>query len=174
MESSILKRFKSLNSDKDYPSNLGKFWSEDEETLLLEELYTNIDIETIARNHERTIGGINARRKQIAYTMYQNNSSMESIIKWTRLDEEFIKQIIEKKSGGKPIKITRIKDDTPREEEIEGEDCNSINNRLKSINYDIVGMKKDIATMKRDVKGLKITMNDMFEMMRSFCEIKDV
>jgi hypothetical protein len=166
----MLKRFKSLNPDKDYPSNLGKVWSEDEETLLLEELYTNIDIETIARNHERTIGGINARRKQIAYNMYQNNSSMETIVKWTRLDEEFIKQIIEKRS----IKITRIKDDTPIEEEGECEDSSSINNRLKSINYDIVGMKKDIVTMKRCVKELKITMNDMFEMMRSFCEIKDV
>jgi hypothetical protein len=37
-----------------------------------------------------------------------------------------------------------------------------------------VGMKKDIMTMKRDMKELKITINDMFEMMRSFYEIKDV
>jgi hypothetical protein len=181
MDSPMLKRLKSQNPDKEYPSNLGKAWDVDEEALLLEELYNNIDIETIARNHERTIGGINSRRSQIAYNMYLNNSSMESIIKWTRLDEKYIKQIIEKKSGGKsvkikknkPVKITETKDDTSREEENVSEDDNSVSNRLNSINYDIVGMKKDIMTMKRDMKELKITMNDMFEMMRSFYEIKD-
>jgi hypothetical protein len=94
MESRMLKTLKFRNPDKEYPSNLGKAWGEDEETLLIEELYSNIDIETIARNHDRTIGGINSRRSQIAYNMYLNNSSMESIIKWTRLDEKYIKQII--------------------------------------------------------------------------------
>lgn len=182
MDSSMLKMLKSRNPDKEYPTNLGKAWGEDEETLLLEELYNNIDIEIIARNHERTIGGINSRRRQIAYNMYLNNSSIESIIKWTKLDEECIKQIIEKKSGVKsvkikkdrPIKITEIRDDNAREEGDVGEDNNDVSNRLNSINYDIVGMKKDIMTMKRDIKELKITINDMFEMMRSFYEIKDV
>jgi hypothetical protein len=173
MESSMLKMLKSQNPDKEYPSNLGKAWSEDEETLLIEELYSNIDIETIARNHERTIGGINSRRRQIAYNMYLNNSSMESIIKWTKLDEECIKQIIEKKSGDKPVKITKVKDDNMIKEEVVDEDNNSVSNRLDSINLDIADMKKDIMTMKRDMKQLKITMNDMFEMMRSFYEIKD-
>jgi hypothetical protein len=182
MESSILKKVKSQNQDKEYSSNLGKAWGEDEETLLLEELYTNIDIEIIARNHERTIGCINSRRRQIAYNMYLNNSSMELIIKWTKLDEECIKQIIEKKSGvksvkikkDKSIKITGIRDDTSIEEEYVDQEDNRVSNRLNSINCDIVGMKKDIMIMKRDMKELKITINDMFEMMRSFYEIKDV
>jgi len=177
----MLKMLKSQNPDKEYPSNLGKAWSEDEETLLIEELYSNIDIETIARNHERTIGGINSRRRQIAYNMYLNNSSMESIIKWTKLDEECIKQIIEKKSEDKtvkikkdkPVKITKVKDDNMIKEEVVDEDNNSVSNRLDSINLDIADMKTDIMTIKRDMKQLKITMNDMFEMMRSFYEIKD-
>jgi hypothetical protein len=181
MESSMLKMLKSQNPDKEYPSNLGKAWDEDEESLLIEELYSNMDIETIARNHNRTMGGINSRRRLIAYNMYLNNSTMESIIKWTKLDEECIKQIIEKKSGNnsvkikkdKPIKIKKVKDDNVIGEEVINEDNNIVSSRLDSINYDIVGIKKDIMTMKRDMKELKITMNDMFEMMRSFYEIKD-
>ena len=182
MDSPMLKMLKSQNPDKEYPSNLGKAWDVDEEAILLEELYTNIDIEIIARNHKRTIGGINSRRRQIAYNMYLNNSSMESIIKWTKLDEECIKQIIEKKSGNKPLKIkkdkplkiTKIKDDSAIDEEVVNEDNINVSNRLNSINLDIVDMKKDIISMKRDMKQLKITMNDMFEMMRTFYEIKDV
>jgi hypothetical protein len=174
MDSSMLKMLKSQNPDKEYPSNLGKAWDVDEEAILLEELYTNIDIEIIARNHKRTIGGINSRRRQIAYNMYLNNSSTEAIIKWTKLDEECIKQIIEKKSGNKPLKITKIKDDSAIDEEVVNEDNINVSNRLNSINLDIVDMKKDIISMKRDMKQLKITMNDMFEMMRTFYEIKDV
>ena len=58
------------NEDKEYPSNMGQKWSDDEETLLLEELNNNIDIEKIAQKHSRTIGGINSRRQEIAYKMY--------------------------------------------------------------------------------------------------------
>jgi len=152
--------------ESQYPDK-GKLWSEDEESLLIEELYNNIDVETIARNHGRTIGGIISRRSKIAYNMYLNNSTMETIIKWTKLDEKSINQIIKKKSGSKsvtikenkPIKISKNDDN---------EDDNSVNTHLTLIIEDISNMKKDIMTMKKDMKTLKITM------MRSFCEIKDV
>ena len=63
---------------------------DEEETLLLEELSKNIDIQLIAQFHNRTIGGINARRREIAYKLYSNNTSMEDIILKTKLDEEMI------------------------------------------------------------------------------------
>ena len=73
MDSPMLKMLKSQNPDKEYPSNIGLKWFEDEETILLEELKKNTDIEIIAQNHNRTRGGINSRRKEIAYKMYLKN-----------------------------------------------------------------------------------------------------
>ena len=67
------------NEDKEYPSNMGQKWSDEEETLLLEELNNNIDIEIIAQKHNRTIGGINSRRQEIAYKMYLKNVTIEKI-----------------------------------------------------------------------------------------------
>jgi len=58
------------NEDKEYPSNMGQKWNDEEEKLLLQELNDNIDIEIIAQKHNRTIGGINSRRREIAYKMY--------------------------------------------------------------------------------------------------------
>ena len=57
------------NEDKEYPSNMGQKWSNEEEILLLEELNNNIDIGIIAQKHNRTIGGINSRSKKIANKM---------------------------------------------------------------------------------------------------------
>ena len=45
-------------------------WTDEEETLLLEELNKNIDIETISQTHNRTIGGINSPHREILYKMY--------------------------------------------------------------------------------------------------------
>jgi hypothetical protein len=56
------------NEDREYPSNMGQKWSDDEEILLLEELNNNIDIEIIAQNHNRTIGGIINKKDYIELT----------------------------------------------------------------------------------------------------------
>ena len=90
MDSPMLQRLKMENPDKEYPSNIGLTWFEDEETILLEELNKNIDIETISQKHKRTIGGINARRREIAYKMYLKNISIEEITEKTKLDAETI------------------------------------------------------------------------------------
>ena len=94
MESSMLKMIKLQNPDKEYPSNLGKKWSEEEETTLLDALNKNINIEIIAQNHNRTKGGIYSRCQHIAYKMYLKNISIEEIIEKTKLDEKRIKKII--------------------------------------------------------------------------------
>jgi hypothetical protein len=56
-----------INPEKEYPSNMGQKWTDEEETLLLKELNENVDIETISQTHNRTTGGINSRRREIAY-----------------------------------------------------------------------------------------------------------
>lgn len=82
-----------------YPLNMGQKWGDEEEILLLEELNNNIDIEIIAQKHNRTIGGINSRRREIAYKMYLKNVSIEEIIRQTKLDNNSIEETIKKKQN---------------------------------------------------------------------------
>ena len=78
------------------PSMLGSKWSPEEETQLLEELNKNIEMKTIAQIHNRTMGGIQSRRKLIAYKLYVKNVSVEEIIEKTKLDRKIIQKSIHK------------------------------------------------------------------------------
>jgi len=87
------------NEDKEYPSNMGQKWNDEEEALLLKELNDNIDIEIIAQKHNRTIGGINSRRREIAYKMYLKNVSINEIIRQTKLDNNSIEETVKKREN---------------------------------------------------------------------------
>jgi len=151
---SFMNMMKIQNPEKEYPSNMGQKWTDEEEALLLEELNKNIDIETISQTHNRTIGGINSRRKEIAYKMYLKNVSMEEIIKQTILDDECIRHTIEKRQNNNPKKITEIKSEIT-----EITNSNSI--------------KSEIAEMKNEIKELKNTIKELVEMMKAVYEFED-
>ena len=154
----MLKSLKTKNPEKEYPSNLGAKWSDEEETLLLEELNNNIDIETIAQKHSRTIGGINARRQEIAYKMYLKKISTEEIIKQTKLDYVSIKQTIEKKQNNNSKKIK----------------TKEIDNVFISINKnDYKELQNDVNNMKNDIKVIKNTLGELVEMMKAVYEFED-
>jgi hypothetical protein len=143
MESPMLKMIKSKSPDKDYPSNLGQKWTDEEEISLLEELSKNMDIELIAQCHNRTTGGINARRREIAYKLYSNNNSMEDIRLKTKLDEDQIIETINKRQNNpkKCKSVTEIK--TP------------------------FSIESEINEMKNDIKELKNTIKELVEMMKA-------
>ena len=149
MESPMLKMLKSQNPDKEYPSNTGQKWTDEEETLLLEELNKNIDIQAIAQRHNRTTGGINSRRREIAYKLYSNNNSMEEIILKTKLDED---QIIET--------IKRRQNNVKK--------CKSVTEIKKPFS-----IESEIDEMKNDIKELKNTINELVEMMKAVYEFED-
>ena len=107
----MFKLIKSKNPDKYYPSNVGQIWTDDEEILLLEELSKNIDIKLIAQSHNRTIGGINARRRLIACKLYDNNIPMEEIMLKTKLAEYQIRQTIKKHHFSIENEINEMKND---------------------------------------------------------------
>lgn len=146
--SPFLKMLKSQNPDKEYPSNTGQKWSNEEETLLLEELSENNDIQQIAQSHNRTVGGINARRRQIAYKLYINNTSMEEIILKTKLDkDQILKTINRQKNNSKQCKsVTEIKKPFLIESEI----------------YEI----------KNDIKKLENIIKELVEIMKSVYEFE--
>jgi hypothetical protein len=148
------------NDTTDYPSNMGQKWSVQEETLLLEELNNNMDVEIIAQRHNRTIGGINSRRQLIAYNMYLKNASTEEIIRKTKLDYNCIKQIIEKKSKKNKFNERNIKP--------------QIDNVFISINKaDYLELQNDIKKTKNDIEKIKYTLGELVEMMKALYEFEN-
>ena len=146
------------NEDKEYPSNMGKNWSDEEEILLLEELNNNIDIEIIAQKHGRTIGGINSRRREIAYKMYLKNVYIEEIIRQTKLDNNAIEETIKKRQNNNSKKIK----------------TKEIDNVFISINKnDYIELQNDVKNMKNDIKQIKNTLGELVEMMKAFYEFED-
>jgi hypothetical protein len=145
------------NEDKEYPSNMGQKWNDEEDALLLDELYNNIDIGTIAQKHNRTIGGIESRRREISYKMYLKNISIEEIIKRTKLDYDSIKQTIEKRQKNNLKKQTK-----------------EIDNILISINKkDYVELQNDVKKMNNDINEIKNTLGELVEMMKAVYEFED-
>ena len=139
---------KSKNPNKKYPSNLGKKWTEQEETLLLTELDNNIDIEIIAEKHNRTKGSIVSRQKEIAYKMSIKNISMIEIVNKTKLDEitinEYIGRKLIEKKGRKP------KGDKVISKEL-------------TLENEIIEIKNDIKELKNTLKELVGIMNSVYE-----------
>ena len=152
MSSSMLKMLKSQNPDKEYPSNIGKKWTNQEERLLLEELSKNIDIQVIAECHSRTTGGINARRREIAYKLYTTNNSMEEILLKTKLDEYQIIEAIEQRQNNL-------------------KKCKSITEIKKS--FSIESVMDEIDKMKNDIKQLKNTIEELVKMVKGGYEFEE-
>lgn len=144
--------FKSKNQDKIIPTNLGKKWTEQEETLLLTDLDNNMDIESIAEKHNRTKGSILSRQKEIAYKMYVKKISMEEIINKTKLDKFTVNEYIEKKLYNTGIKNCIKK--------------NKIEDKKFSIEDEIIYIKKDISEIKN-------TLKELVEMMKAVYEFED-
>jgi hypothetical protein len=147
------------NEDKEYPSNMGQKWSNEEEILLLEELNNNMDIEIIAQKHNRTVGGINSRRQEIAYKMYLKKISIEEIIKQTKLDYNCIEQTIQKRQNKYSKKI--------KTKEVE--------NVFISINKnDYTELQNDVKNMKNDIKQIKNTLVELVKMLKALYDFEDI
>jgi len=146
------------NEDKEYPSNMGQKWNDEEEALLLHELNDNIDIETIAQKHNRTIGGINSRRREIAYKLYKKNVSIDEKIRQTKLDNNFIEETIKKKQNNYLKKIK----------------TKEVDNVFISINKNyFIELQNDIKNMKDDIKQIKNTLRELVEMIKAVYEFED-
>lgn len=149
MDSPMLRNLKSKCPDKNFPSNIGKKWTFEEEKMLLEQLDENIDINIIAQRHNRTVGGITGRQQAIAYKMYLKNLSIEEIIRKTKLNKEQVSNAItEKETKNKPKK-TAIHE--PK----------------------IFSLENEIIEMRIEIKELKNTIKELVEMMKAVYEFED-
>lgn len=165
---SFMHMIKLQNPDKEYPSNIGQKWTDEEEILLLEELKSNIDIERIAKKHNRTIGGISSRCREIAYKMYLNNVSMEEIMLKTKLEKIDITQTIDKKQNYAQKKAIEAKSKLPKENEIY-----EIKNDIKELKNSVQGLI-EMYKIKNDITELKKSVQELIEMMKAVYIFEDV
>lgn len=140
--SNMLNILKSKYPEREYPSNLGKTWTSEEDDLLLKELSEDMDLNLIATKHNRTLGGIQTRRKLIAYNMYNKNLSIEDIKDKTKLTEDEIVNYIEKKQN--------VKRKTEKQ-----------NNT--TVEIELNEMKNDIKELKKDIKNLIELIHSIYE-----------
>ena len=78
-------------------SRQGAFWTDEEESLLLSEIKEGNSMERIARNHNRSKGGITARLQMIACKMLENDGDIREIMEKTQLTESQIKYARDRK-----------------------------------------------------------------------------
>ncbi len=145
-----------------YPSNRGHKWTEAEESLLLEELNSGLSLDVIADFHNRTLGGISSRCGEIAYKMYLKDIPVEEIINQTKLDEDAIKQVIERKDYRK-TKKSENKEKKEKKEKAKEDNNVMDNKKVNNVDREISKMKKEISEMKNDIKDLKKTIADLVE-----------
>jgi len=141
---------KMMNPCKEYPPNLGKYWSEEEEGALLEELGKDTSIEMIAANHARTVGGITSRIRYIVNNLHSKDMSIEEISHIVNKNIGEIQNIIDKNRKNKND-FSKSKKENVKEFSLENE------------------MKE----MKKEIKEMKTSINELIEMMKAVYEFED-
>jgi hypothetical protein len=96
--------FQKMKQDNpDLPNRIGVYWSQEEETQLLQLLHDGKTHEEIGVTLQRTVGGIKGRLWTIASKMYDKGIPNEEISKITLLSDDSIKEAI-KKHNDKKVK----------------------------------------------------------------------
>ena len=99
-----------INEKQKYPANMGKAWLDDELLQLLQNVRKKKTHEEIAGEHQRTVGGITSRLREIAADYHTEGRSMESIMKFTGLSEDIIKETIKKRKNGQWVREQKKKE----------------------------------------------------------------
>ena len=164
-----------------YPARLGKKWENEEVNKLLSSIRNKKSIADIATEHERTIGGINGRRKQMAADYWFNDKkSMEEIQNITGLSKGEIEEAIDRRSfttnkeSVKIVKPPKIIDDLkvftsipsitslPEKSEIAElkEEIKDMKANIKEI-LTLISAVHDFENNKKEINELKKEMRDM-------------
>lgn len=90
------------------PARHGEPWMDDETHQLLQEVKKKYTLDQMASSHQRSHGGIKARLRQMAADYYYNdNRSIEEIMKFTGLEKEIVLNAIEKRQWRETKKETQ-------------------------------------------------------------------
>ncbi len=88
--------------------NVGKNWSQIEETLLIQELKSGLTFKEIAAAHMRKEGGIKARTAMLVCKTYRQGASIENIQNMYHVDEAFITEALAYEAKKENAKQTRL------------------------------------------------------------------
>jgi len=89
--------------------NNGKYWSSEEEKVLLQEFTTDSKIEEIAVSHGRTNGAITSRARHIAAQFYRDGMSMDEIMKRCRLTRQSLIMTLRNRGLIDGMEVLKIK-----------------------------------------------------------------
>lgn len=80
------------------PLNRGQKWTNEEENALLHALlFHGTDFAAIAALHQRSVGSIRSRCREIAYKLYCAGADENEIMQRTRLDAEELSDVIRRR-----------------------------------------------------------------------------
>jgi len=153
------------DSKKELPTKAGKKWTEDEDNMLLQELDKNMDIDSIAKAHNRTIGSISARQNTISYNMHLKKTPIDEIVKKTKLSEKQVTDMIAKKETYDSQKKKEVKEKEKKEEKKEGKKERTPpreRRERKEIKQDV----NLINEMKNEINELKNTIGKLVDIMK--------
>ena len=132
-----------------YPARLGQPWSSDETAKLLKSIKDNQSLEDIAKDHQRTEGGITSYLRKMAYDYYKNDKkSIEEIVSLTGLSALVINKTITAQDGIQ-AKKTEKKEIAP--------------SPVFNVEAEIKAIKADMAVMKKDIKEILECMKAVYE-----------
>ncbi len=162
-----MNSFSFEESDDEDRANIGNKWTEKEENMLLQELNDNLNIATIAKNHKRTTGGINSRRREIAYKMYLKNIPIEEIVEKTKLENDIIKETI----------LKREKFSKRKTKEVEYLDITELTdlhpNHTQQNFLETDSIKNDIEEIKCEIKHIKYSIKELVAVMKSIYDFEN-
>lgn len=133
---------------------------------MLQELNNNINIETIAQAHNRTVGGIKGRQLSIAYKMYCNKVCINEITTKTKLSKEEILELVAKKENLQ-------KKTKPEKKQLFEQNQLVLDNEFKELKIEIKDLKLEIKDLKFEIKEIKNTVQELVEMMKAVYEFED-
>ena len=92
-----------------YPARIGQPWKDEEVEKLLRNIQKKKTMEEIAKEHQRTVGGIYSRIRELAADYHFNdNRPIEEIQKYTGLTKKEIEEAIKKREFNDALKKPHI------------------------------------------------------------------
>lgn len=137
-----------------HPAKLGAPWKEEDIQQLLADVKNKLTHEEIANKHERTVGGISSRLRELAADYYFNNElPIEKIQKYTGLSTEQIADAISK-----------------RQYKMDQKEKKGVPPSAKLVS-DPLDLKQDDSS---ELKEILVVLKDIQSMMKEFLEGKYV
>lgn len=135
-------------SSTEHPANRGKPWLDDEILQLLQNVRKKKTVEEIAEQHQRTVGGITGRLRELAAGYHAEGRPMEDIMRFTGLTEEVINDSLARRKIAEENQKKRA----------EAKAINNAGNYAKNGQYKFVDIPPqptmtDIMEILKDIQG---------------------